>query len=85
MCSMVTDILHDIDSYAREARQWREHLHRHPELSFKEFQTAAFIREKLQSFGVDQITPIAETGTIALVKGQNPELKCIGFRADIDA
>lgn len=82
---MVPDILHDIDSYAREARQWREHLHRHPELSFKEFQTAAFIREKLQSFGVDQITPIAETGTIALVKGQNPELKCIGFRADIDA
>lgn len=71
-------------NYAPEFIAVRQHLHAHPELSYKEFNTAAFIREKLGAmdipFGV-----MAETGTIGLIKGKNPDKKVIALRADIDA
>ena len=30
---------------------WRRHLHRHPELSFEEHETSAFVAETLDGFG----------------------------------
>ena len=59
----------------------RRHIHQNPELSFKEFLTAEFIRDNLRKTGIDYKT-IAETGTVALIgKGD----KCVALRADIDA
>lgn len=80
---MAPDI--NIQSYSEQAISWRKHIHQNPELSFKEFQTAEFIREKLREFGVDNVQEIANTGTIALIKGNDPSSRCLGFRADIDA
>lgn len=59
----------------------RRHIHKNPELSFQEFNTAEFIRAKLTEFGIDFQT-LANTGTVATVGKGN---KCIAFRADIDA
>lgn len=63
----------------------RRHLHQHPELSFKEFETSAFIQKKLTEWGIDYKTGFVGTGIVAHIKGKNPESKVIALRADIDA
>lgn len=63
----------------------RRHLHAHPELSFKEFQTAAFVADKLREMGITEIESKATTGWSALIKGNNPEKKVVALRADMDA
>ena len=32
---------------------YRQHIHANPELSFKEFQTSLFIKEKLTAWGIE--------------------------------
>ncbi|MGN6604696.1 MAG: M20 metallopeptidase family protein [Ginsengibacter sp.] len=70
--------------YAEEFIGVRHHLHQNPELSYKEFETSAFIQKKLKEFGIDSEV-LAKTGIVALIKGRNPEKKVIALRADIDA
>lgn len=64
----------------------RHHLHANPELSFEEYQTAAYIRQELRSYGIEQVESVAGTGTVALLYGKKTiSDKCIALRADIDA
>ncbi|MEX0884559.1 MAG: amidohydrolase, partial [Cyclobacteriaceae bacterium] len=63
----------------------RRHLHAHPELSFHEVNTVAFVEEKLRSFGIEHIERKAETGLVALIEGKNPKSRIIALRADMDA
>ena len=67
---------------------FRRHLHRHPELSFEEHHTAAFIRQALTEAGIEH-RPIATTGTLAVIRGRNTdartEHRAVILRADIDA
>jgi len=64
--------------------EWRRHLHTIPELSFDCPKTAAFIKERLQEFGVDEIHDgIAQTGIVAIINGKG-EGPTIGLRADFD-
>jgi amidohydrolase len=62
----------------------RTHLHQNPELSFQEFKTAEFIRNKLDSFGLEW-KEIANTGTVVVINPNNISKGCIALRADIDA
>ncbi len=64
-------------------RSIREHLHRHPELSFEEHRTAAFIRARLKEWGIP-FDEIAGTGTVAYVHGRRTD-RFVALRADIDA
>lgn len=62
----------------------RRHLHAHPELSYKEFETSAFIQAKLTEMGIPfQI--MATTGVVALIKGKDPESRTVALRGDMDA
>lgn len=70
--------------YAPEFIEVRRHLHAHPELSYKEFETSNFIRQKLHSWGIP-FTIMAETGVVGLIRGKNPEKRIIALRADMDA
>jgi len=63
----------------------RHHIHSHPELSFEEYATSAFIRQKLDEFGVSYRADVAGTGIVALIEGKNPSKRTIAIRADIDA
>ncbi|MBO1530565.1 amidohydrolase [Psychrobacter sp. F1192] len=66
-----------------DVKQWRQHIHSQPELGFKEFKTAAFIVDKLQSFGIEVHQGLGGTGVVGtLTNGSGPT---IGIRADIDA
>jgi hippurate hydrolase len=56
-----------------------------PELVFDCHQTAAFVVEKLRSFGITDIHEgIATTGVVAIIEGQG-DGPTIGLRADMDA
>jgi len=72
-------------AYKQEVIDLRRHLHSHPELSFQEVQTAAFVAEKLKAIGITEIESKATTGWSALIKGKNPEKKVVALRADMDA
>lgn len=62
----------------------RRHLHAHPELSFQEFETMAFVSRCLKSWGIDHETGVAETGIIATIQGALPG-PFRALRADMDA
>ncbi|PKR79854.1 amidohydrolase [Brumimicrobium salinarum] len=66
---------------------YRQHLHKHPELSYQEHNTMLFISEQLTKIGIPHETEVAETGIVAIIRGNQhaPEQPCIGLRADIDA
>ena len=63
---------------------WRRHLHAHPEVGFAEHATAAFVADKLASFGVQVATGIGGTGVVGTLTRGNGGRR-IGLRADMDA
>ncbi|MEP7318013.1 MAG: M20 family metallopeptidase, partial [Panacibacter sp.] len=62
----------------------RRYLHTHPELSFHEYQTSAFIKSRLDEMNISW-QPMADTGIVALIKGDLQHDKVIALRADMDA
>ncbi len=71
--------------YFEQIVAFRRHIHAHPELSFEEKQTAAFISAKLSEAGIAHTNGIAGTGITALIQGRNPGKKTTALRADMDA
>ena len=69
--------------HAADTVALRRHLHAHPELSFAETNTAAFVTRELEKLGL-RPQGIASTGVVALVEGQ-PGGPTIALRADMDA
>jgi len=63
---------------------WRRHLHQFPELSNREYNTAAFIVSHLQSLGLEIKTGVGKTGVVAILKGGKPG-PVVALRADMDA
>jgi amidohydrolase len=59
-------------------------LHQHPEGSYKEFETTAYIKGRLDELGIAYDSPL-ETGCVARIEGKNPNDRIIALRADIDA
>ncbi len=64
--------------------EWRRHLHAHPELSFREFNTANFVVEQLREAGFTAVKTVAETGVLVTVEGAF-DGPCIAIRGDMDA
>jgi hippurate hydrolase len=63
----------------------RRHIHQHPELSFEEHETAAFISSLLKEWGIAHETGIAGTGIVGVLEGRSPGKRCIAVRAELDA
>lgn len=66
---------------------WREHMHRHPEPSFKEVNTMNFVSSILTKYGISHEPRVAETGVVAWIGADHHSKNdaCIGLRADLDA
>ena len=64
--------------------EWRRHFHQFPELSNREFKTAAKVAEHLKHLGLDVRTGVAHTGVVGLLKGGKPG-PVVALRADMDA
>jgi amidohydrolase len=71
-----------------EVTAWRRHLHQNPEILFEVYETADFVKSKLESFGCDEVvTGIGRTGVVAIIKGRHSDSigTVIALRADMDA
>ncbi len=82
---MISKIKNLANKYHNDIVLCRRHLHKHPELSFNEFNTQKFVEAKLKEFGIKNIQRMANTGVVALVEGKNPSKKIIALRGDMDA
>ena len=82
---MITKIKQLAESIFDEVVSIRRHLHKYPELSFKEHKTSAYIKSVLSSWNIPFTEDIADTGIVVLLKGNNPSSKTIALRADFDA
>lgn len=69
--------------YFETYKQIRHYLHAHPELSYKEYNTAAFVKGELDKLGIPY-QAMAETGVIAVLEGR-PSDRVVALRADMDA
>ena len=63
---------------------WRRYLHQNPELSNREYKTAAYITQHLKQLGIDVQTGVGKTGVVGILKGAKPG-PVVALRADMDA
>lgn len=70
---------------ARDIIAIRRHLHAHPELSYQEHKTAAYVAEQLKAINITPTVGVADTGLTALIEGKTPSKKVVALRADLDA
>ena len=65
--------------------EWRRWMHRHPDLSQQEYGTMEFVAERLREMGLEPKTGIGKTGTMAMLRGKDPDSYCVALRSDYDA
>ncbi len=71
-------------SYFQDTVNNRRFLHQNPELSFEEYNTSTFIKQALTDLDIP-FESMANTGVVALIKGELPSDKVLALRADMDA
>ncbi len=84
MMPAVADMQEDINAIESQMLEWRRHIHQNPELSNREFKTAAYVEQHLKALGMEVQTDIAFTGVVGVLKGDLPG-PVLALRADMDA
>src|SRR5690606_15775387 len=72
-------------AYKQQVIGFRRHLHADPELSFKEFETSAYVEAELRAIGITNIEKKAGTGWVVVIAGTNQPKQVIALRGDMDA
>ncbi|QQR38258.1 M20 aminoacylase family protein [Devosia rhizoryzae] len=80
-------VLNRVAEFQAEVAEWRQDLHRHPEVLFEVHRTAGVVAEKLRAFGCDEVvTGIGRTGVVGIINGRGGAGgRTIALRADMDA
>jgi amidohydrolase len=73
-----------VERLAPEIVRIRHDIHQHPELSNREFRTAALVAEHLRALGLEVRTGVAHTGVVGVLRGGRPG-PVLAVRADMDA
>ncbi|WP_223635555.1 M20 family metallopeptidase [Planococcus sp. 4-30] len=83
---LTAELMKRLDAKEQRIIEIRRHLHEHPELSFEEEQTAAYIEDFYKDVPVDTVeTDVGDhRGIVVTIKGEKPG-KTIAIRADFDA
>ncbi len=74
-----------VSAFVPELVQIRRYLHAHPELSFQEKETSAYVSGILKKWGVKHQTGVGGYGIAGVLHGKNPAKKTVALRADLDA
>lgn len=78
----------DVPAGALQAQlvNWRRHLHRHPEPSFQEFETAAYLEAELRQMPGLEVSRPTPTSVLGVLRGTRAGTgRTVLLRADIDA
>lgn len=76
-------VVRELQDALEEVKEWRHHLHAHPETAYEERATSDYVADKLQSFGLEVHRGLARTGVVGVLR--NGDGPAIGLRADMDA
>jgi amidohydrolase len=82
---MHLDSVDGLEKVTPEITEIRRHLHRHPELSNREHETAAFIANCLDRWDIPHETGVAGTGVVGLIGERTDDGPTVALRADMDA
>ncbi|UXN62293.1 M20 aminoacylase family protein [Phyllobacterium zundukense] len=74
----------DFDDRTPELIETRRHLHAHPELSFEEHETAAYVADRLERWGYEVTRNVGGLGVVGRLR-QGAGGRSIAIRADMDA
>ncbi len=74
----------DFDDLTAELIETRRHLHAHPELSFEEHETAAYVADRLERWGYEVTRNVGGLGVVGRLR-QGTGGRSIAIRADMDA
>ena len=77
-------IIEKMQSEQSQIKEWFEHMHRNPELSMKEENTAQYLADVLSPWGYEIEKGVGKYGIVASLKVGESK-KAIGLRADFDA
>ncbi len=72
------------DAIRDDVVTWRRHLHAHPELSFEEHETSAWVAAQIEELGAFTVTRPTATSVMAVIRGAQPG-PTLALRADLDA
>ena len=78
----------DFTALEADLCRWRRHVHEHPELSYQEFQTAAYVESELRAMGIQEIEAPTPTSRTAVIRGELADsrpTRTFAIRADMDA
>ncbi len=78
------NLIPEVTALDADMREWRHHLHAHPETAFDERQTSAYVAERLRAFGLEVHAGLAKTGVVGVLSN-GASREAIGLRADLDA
>ena len=83
----VSPLTDEIDQRSTEVEskviEWRRDIHQNPELSNREFRTAAKVADHLRSLGLEVQTEVGHTGVVGLLRGGQLG-PVVALRADMD-
>lgn len=79
------DFLQKAQDLSAEIIEYRRTIHQHPELSYQEHDTSAFVAARLSEMGGLEVKErVFGTGVVGLLRGKH-EGRTVALRADIDA
>ena len=73
------------EGFFSDVLEIRRHIHMHPELSFSEKETSAYVCSVLDRLNIPYRTGYAGTGIVASVRGEQAGGRCMALRAELDA
>lgn len=80
------DIAPLVNALLNDAIAFRRYLHQHPELSFQEVNTQAYIKSTLQRYGLDEhFKPTSQGLVYTISNSKTTHAPCLLIRADMDA
>ena len=77
-------IVEELEADRSQIEEWFEHMHRNPELSMQEDNTAEYLADILSQWDYEVETGVGKHGIVASLKVGDSD-KSIGLRADFDA
>ncbi|MGG0719200.1 M20 family metallopeptidase [Robertmurraya massiliosenegalensis] len=81
---MINELFSKLEGYYDEMVSIRRYLHQNPELSFKEVNTANYIKSYYENLGIEVKGNVGGNGVVAKIYGGKPG-QTIALRADFDA
>src|SRR5690606_40062994 len=70
---IMNKIVQNLEKDKAQIKEWFEHMHKNPELSMQEEETAKFIADQVKSFGYKVETGIGKYGIVASLKVRSEE------------